>query len=132
MRHIYRQASRTLIWLGEEADNSTLALEFAQQMSVKYQDALDPEKVKEREAAEKKMKAETVWYKGKLPGRKWSAWDPNWLAYFTLLDREWFQRAWVVQALALSTNAWIIAGSKAVSWRDLASCLYYTSVYETW
>ncbi|KAK0107960.1 hypothetical protein ONS96_003743 [Cadophora gregata f. sp. sojae] len=120
MRNIYAKAGRTLVWLGEEADLSTTALKFAARCSVALSD-LDPETAKKR----------SLWYRLRTYS-EFSVFSNNWYAFFKLLDRAWFLRAWIVQEIALSTNTKVLCGSALITWNELYRALYYIMNYQTW
>lgn len=49
----------------------------------------------------------------------------QWLGLLALLSRPWFQRAWVVQELALARQATVICGNRMVPWARLAATLTF-------
>lgn len=49
----------------------------------------------------------------------------QWLGLLALLSRPWFQRAWVVQELALARQATIVCGDLMVHWSRLAETLAF-------
>ena len=44
----------------------------------------------------------------------------KWRALMMLMQREWFSRRWVVQEIALASNAKIYCGPDSISWNDFA------------
>ncbi|KAH9217083.1 heterokaryon incompatibility protein-domain-containing protein [Leptodontidium sp. 2 PMI_412] len=120
MRNIYANASRTLVWLGAEADQSTLALQFAARCSETLSD-LNPSSAKRR----------SLWYRTRTYS-EFSIFSNSWFAFFKLLDRAWFLRAWIVQEVALSTNTKILCGPTIISWSELYRALYYIINYQIW
>jgi hypothetical protein len=45
--------------------------------------------------------------------------NPRWECFQQLVEQPWFERGWVVQEAALSTNAEVIWGTHAFDWHDL-------------
>lgn len=102
MRHIYRKAKRTLIWLGKEYDQSTIGLEFAGKLCTAFKNIATPKKAK--------------WYQ-LFTYSELSAvfgFGQDWVAFFKLFDRPWFTRAWIVQEVVVSTQVWIVCGEKTI------------------
>lgn len=120
MRNIYAKASVTLVWLGPEADQSALALAFAKKCSVALSD-LDPSTAKKR----------SLWYRLRAQA-EFSVFSSNWYAFFKLLDRAWFLRAWIVQEIALSKNTTVICGSTVITWSELYRALHYIITHQIW
>lgn len=102
MRHIYRKAKWTVIWLGKEYEQSTIGLGLAEKLCKAYKDIATPKKAK--------------WYQ-LFTYSEISAvfgFGQDWVAFFKLFDRPWFMRAWVVQEVAVSTQVWIACGEKSI------------------
>ncbi|KAH6975183.1 heterokaryon incompatibility protein-domain-containing protein [Ilyonectria sp. MPI-CAGE-AT-0026] len=104
MAKIYAKASRVLVWLGETADNSNQALEAI------------------RVAAEKQYKNSVLYptnqqanlaLSDQQAGNS-SSDETNQDAILTLLDRQWFQRIWVVQEVAAAQHILIKCGSAEI------------------
>ena len=78
MGDIYRSADCVIIWLGEEAENSGMALQFIQRITdlAKFDLAIKDDSCTQ-----------------------------EWFALSRLMNRPWFTRRWVVQELALATQA---------------------------
>ncbi|CZT04193.1 uncharacterized protein RCO7_10816 [Rhynchosporium graminicola] len=121
MRNIYAKASLTIVWLGDEGDDSTLALKFAGQCSEALSD-IDPKLATRRSLGYRVRKY-----------RDFSVFSRNWVAFFKLLDRAWFLRAWIVQEIALSTNTKVlVGGSPMISWSVLYRALHYIIIHQIW
>ncbi|KAL9627226.1 MAG: hypothetical protein Q9164_007668, partial [Protoblastenia rupestris] len=107
MRDVYRRAKRTLIWLGEEYDHSTEGLEFVRHL---YNAANNGE-------AQKPTSSWNAWWPAsRRPGSSVSS-RSEWRAFFKLLNRPWFTRAWVVQEVVVSSQPIIVCGDKTVHWK---------------
>jgi hypothetical protein len=93
MGDIYRSAQRVIIWLGEEAERSDLAMRFIQRITDLHQFDLA-------------IKDELC------------TWE--WYALSRLMNRSWFTRRWVVQELALARDAKVYCGADEVEWSSFA------------
>ena len=118
MHRVYRKASRTLIWLGQDSENSTLGIQFALWLS------------KLNAASEAEKKTWRYWW-----GKNWECYGiflRQWAAFFELFERPWFSRAWTVQEAVLSSNAWITCGDNAISWSALVGALLFAFTDQSW
>lgn len=105
MRKIYEHAWSTVVWLGEEADNSSGALETIVAVGGALQLYLDD-------------RAPTL---GNFEGVGLPAPDsPKWFELNKLLSRPWFYRVWVMQEVAVSSSTQLMCGEKWISWTDLS------------
>lgn len=93
MGEIYHRSYAVLIWLGEEAEESALALDFIAQIT----------DLSQFDVAVKDRTCTRQWY-----------------ALAKLMNRSWFQRRWVVQELALSKYALVYCGNGKVDWPSFA------------
>ncbi len=105
MGTIYQRAWSTLVWLGEEADNSNDALDTL----LATKDALQ------------------CYLDGRTPDVKdferlfLPAFDsPKWLELGKLMSRPWFQRIWIIQEVVLSHQVIVMCGTRCISWADLS------------
>ena len=116
MREIYERAETVNIWLGPAAQNSTAALSLVQQLNM----AEDLDKFAGIESR--------------------NFWDLDqhhyglplttarvWYDLFDILRRPWFTRAWVIQEMAVSSNAIVICGHSTVRWTDLVRAIHYVA-----
>jgi Heterokaryon incompatibility protein (HET) len=118
MHQVYRKASRTLIWLGQDSETSTLGIQFALWL---YKLAL---------ASEAEKKTWRYWW-----GKNWECYGiflRQWAAFFELFERPWFSRAWTVQEAVLSSNAWITCGDNAIPWSALVGALLFAFTDQSW
>ncbi|KAF2006863.1 HET-domain-containing protein [Amniculicola lignicola CBS 123094] len=90
MGEIFRKAQDVWIWLGEEYSNSDTAMDLVSAISF----------------------SRFSWKK-----TQWNI--HGMLAFNDLLGRPWFQRGWVVQEAAFSTNSIVVCGDRQINWRDL-------------
>ncbi len=106
MGTIYRMAQRTTVWLGDEADNSTLAIKFLHFLSA----ALLEDKMFSKE-----------WMDTVEP--RDGAYGSDWEAVEKLFARPWWTRVWTVQEYIISRNVLIYCGSSSLSGKVLGHAL---------
>lgn len=97
MAHIYGNAERVCIWLGEHQDKSELALEFIHKT------------VSDLGAFEEITTS--------------SEFSEQWTALGALMNRPWFSRRWVVQEISHAKNATIHCGDNWVYWSDFETAV---------
>ena len=105
MSTIYQRAWSTLVWLGEEADNSDDAIDTLLTTKTAlqyYQDGKAPN----AEDFERLF----------LPASD----SPKWQELGKLMRRPWFQRIWIIQEVVLSQQLIVMCGTRCISWADLA------------
>jgi hypothetical protein len=89
MGNIYQSARSVFVWLGEEADDSDVALSFIPQVT----DLSKFDRIIQDQGSTHK-----------------------WYALLKLMNRPWFSRRWVVQELAFAKQAEIYCGNGSVEW----------------
>lgn len=94
MSEIYENAEKVDVWLGNEEHDSQTALDFIK-----------------NEIADLDRFDELVKSKNTISTEKWRA-------LTALLTREWFERRWVVQEIALGKKAELYCGKGSVLWTD--------------
>jgi len=113
MREIYKKSFRTLIWLGEESDNSHNALPLVELIN----------------DVRKNVTAEGI-----RPGTWTLEWEGHglpsqnhtiWYDLFKVLKRPWFGRAWIVQELAVSPRVSVLCGDITFEWDTLVQVMKY-------
>lgn len=105
MSDIYKNASRTLVWLGEAAQNSDLAMDNIQQLTHKLSMVKNPSSLSVvQKLANYNMPPHS---------------DPVWEAIRQLQLRPWFYRLWTLQEIVLSKKAVLWCGRKVISWDAL-------------
>ncbi|KAI0106694.1 HET-domain-containing protein [Daldinia grandis] len=117
MKDIYSKADRVLIWLGEERDESdrgmAVALDIAHAchqyafcgsslVTISFDDEL------------------ALQLFGKFRDKSEF---PRLSAFARIIERLWFTRVWVVQELALATDAIVFCGNSHISWTDLLAAI---------
>ena len=109
MGTIYERAWTTLVWLGEDADNSSDALDtiVATRVALQWYPDGKPLDVEDFKRLF-------------LPAPN----SPKWLELGKLVSRPWFYRVWVMQEVVLSHEVIIMCGAKCISWADLSMFTY--------
>ena len=96
MSRIYAGADNVCVWLGDEKEDSNIAMQFVSRV-VNLDDF-------DRLIIDDKNKTE-------------------WFAMSNLMKRDWFSRRWVVQEIALAKRATVYCGEKDVDWADFADAI---------
>jgi hypothetical protein len=94
MSLVYSSAKQVCVWLGEDNEESTRAIQFIKNeiTTLKNFDKLCTDKTH----------------------------GDDWRALLVLMQREWFSRRWVVQEIALARKATVYCGPDEIPWRELA------------
>ena len=149
MKHIYSQALRTFVYLGEPCpfDEEALKLmvsltELAQLlrrfslielMSMK---PLDVTTSRARDAAIRFIELKNAGF----PGARTRTTDlvaaglphpqhPAWEAMHSLFSRPWFSRVWIIQEVILSPTVVVMFGSYQITWKEVTESLHaYSSL----
>ena len=113
MGDIYRNASRTWVWLGKESDDSDAAIDSI----VSFRDFPDfPEKEETQETQRTQFRHQNY------P-------EVHWQAVFHLLERPWWRRIWVIQEVLRSRRSILRCGKREV---DLELFVHFvTGVFKT-
>ncbi|PLB34246.1 HET-domain-containing protein [Aspergillus candidus] len=115
MAHIYTQAQRVVVWLGEASSDSKLALERLCHLG--RQNII----TKSNFGFRAPEAEHPDWW---LPSFDIPFDDDTWKAISSLLDRAWFQRLWVFQEIQLaSPRAVLQCGQDEGSWADLRASI---------
>ena len=114
MRDIYSSAKNVSIWLGEGFRNSRAAFRL-------MHDILDAKMMDELRGLEKR----DLWDLNENHYNLPLTTDPVWYDLFAIIQRPWFRRAWVIQELAMASEATIMCGEDTVSWEELDQVFKY-------
>jgi hypothetical protein len=115
MYHIYHQATRVLIWLGEPDHilkwwDTKLAFNLASKLA-KVQETRPDLDIRRMSETRKQVTRLRLGLRN--PGNK------RYAALRALFTRPWFQRMWVVQEAACATRATILCEEHEISWHEL-------------
>jgi hypothetical protein len=123
MREVYMKATLTISWLGPAVEGIAAAFSYASQLCTTYiremaeqkQIVLTPEQEKEKD----------VRVKVKLG-------DPALETLIGLLERPYFERAWIMQEVVVSSNVWFMCGSATIKWDLLLVAYLYLITSPLW
>ncbi|KAH7258717.1 hypothetical protein B0J15DRAFT_396321 [Fusarium solani] len=99
MTNIFQSAARVYIWLGEEEDESDIAIQFLESITPIASAEMDGQNPKHLPTID-------------FPKVE----DPTWSILTKLLERKWFRRVWVAQELVLAQEAIVVCGAHQMPW----------------
>ncbi|KAF1810651.1 HET-domain-containing protein, partial [Eremomyces bilateralis CBS 781.70] len=100
MKSIFQGAKGVVVWLGEDTEQTNIAMDSLNYLA----DVLDKFGVGQQEdLRSKSLLRINVHHQEAVDG------------FRDLLQRQWYQRAWIVQEIALARSATIMCGKKSVS-----------------
>jgi hypothetical protein len=123
MRQVYMKADVTVSWLGLEADGSAAAFDYAYRLHKFYRRELAGQG--QIALAAEEEKGETFRVQIKLG-------DPTLEALLKILDRPYFERAWIVQEVVVSSQTWFMCGNAWVPWTSFAAAFLYLMTNQQW
>jgi hypothetical protein len=116
MADIFRRAEKTIVWLGAEDEFTSDALKVIRSIG-QLQGTVDRSTVRYTSFYGDKDCYESL---GISPLTY-----HNWLGFLAFINRPWFERAWVVQELALARSAILVCGSHVLPWEQLSKTLTF-------
>lgn len=99
MTNIFQSAACVYIWLGEEEDESDIAIQFLESITPIASAEMDGQNPKDLPTID-------------FPKVE----DPTWSILTKLLERKWFRRVWVAQELVLAQEAIVVCGAHQMPW----------------
>jgi hypothetical protein len=114
MTDIYSLTKNVLVWVGPEADNSTLALDVLRDLSTKVEvDFKGHMLMPPKGATSSRRNPESHWWHTKqpLPYTKVEL-----MPLCHLFGRPWFERLWIQQEIRLAQSAVLLCGFHKLSW----------------
>ncbi|KAI4274215.1 MAG: hypothetical protein LQ337_004094 [Flavoplaca oasis] len=106
MRRIYQSASRVVVWLGSEAEESNIAMAAIERMGSSFDSAT--------------MRLEDAC---NVPDVDIS--DTAWQALGRLFRRSWYKRIWILQEVSASKNVIVVCGPQSVPWTTFCFAAFY-------
>ncbi|KAB2568678.1 Heterokaryon incompatibility protein 6 [Lasiodiplodia theobromae] len=126
MGQIFARASSVRVWLGPSHDHSSLAFQTLRNLTeMRYAEPLQHvdswpsfrfSSADTFEIAVRKSLDGILYFLCSTDDRAAAI---KLSAIFSLLDRPWFRRVWVLQEVALSSKAFLACGPDAMEWEDL-------------
>ncbi|KAL8743657.1 MAG: hypothetical protein Q9190_004015 [Brigantiaea leucoxantha] len=112
---IYRCASRVIVWLGDKDDTSDAAMTFAAALCCNL--SLHNGRSRKELLTFSDLGKPVEGTDFILPDEK----SGLWVALAKLLNREWFQRLWVVQEASLNPDTVVCCGASQIAWSVFTS-----------
>jgi hypothetical protein len=159
MRQIYHESKRTVIHLGLEADNSSLAIKFLDDLSERCQKKTEVAD-KELQANRPQILADPVYENnpdlaegqlrlegqrmfqrcaqslGSTPDELFGTFDQEETkrALVALMARPWFQRAWIIQEFVVAKEAIMYCGNDIAEWSSflVSFCFAFPKAKINW
>ena len=109
MGEIYENAKRTLVWLGDAADDSDLAMDSLPRL-LNIVQTMEPNVFPPYASA-----WPDILLRYGLPAVD----EPVWHALQALFSRQWFYRLWTLQEVVLARDPVVLCGSRCIDWNIL-------------
>jgi hypothetical protein len=123
MDQIYRKCSMVCVWLGAAADDSDLAMDLVDSITLSCISAI-------QNAAHEKFTFEGVF----VTAAQHFYEDENFTKHFTallrLICRPWFSRLWIVQEVVLASTRTVFCGHRSVMWGMFFNAYLFSSYTE--
>jgi hypothetical protein len=101
MRHIYRYASRVLVWLGPDLDGDARdAFEICRSLG---QRQMDVEELQAKATTDLRMQPK----------------DWRWMSLVKLINCPWWQRVWIIQEMCLARDLMFLWGIEEIQWSHI-------------
>lgn len=107
MRGIFKLSERTIVWLGEESEDSAVAIQLIHEL-----------------ARASQQHGTSSWLSHESRKVLFS-YDPAWRALTRLLQRPWFHRTWIVQEASVARDVSIVCGHALISWDEFVRAVQY-------
>jgi len=109
MGHIYQLASRVLVWLGPESNNSNLALSTLKYLGTQVEVTRGFHFVPSPNCTE------FEWFHSTMSRMTLPYDDDTWQAINDLLGSSWFERLWIIQEIQLANrNSILLCGTDEI------------------
>ncbi|KAK4506857.1 hypothetical protein PRZ48_000590 [Zasmidium cellare] len=119
MRHIYGKAKGTIIWLGDAADDSDIAIEFFESLDWRLREKI-ADHINARLPFDEPSQIMAAYTRsfGRDQATLFRDFDPDrtMRAIVAFMARPWFRRAWCIQEYVVSTNLKMLCGEKECSY----------------
>lgn len=108
MPRIYSEASRTIVYIGEDDENGNVVLDFFEKLGRTNFSSLPSMSITPEWILEHDLPAQGA---------------PLWYTLLEFWRRPWFRRTWVVQEFIMAKDVLIVCGDRSVKWKDLSSAM---------
>ncbi|KAH3945557.1 hypothetical protein HBI56_095490 [Parastagonospora nodorum] len=122
MSEIYSKAMSTISWLGPEQDSSDDAISYA----IDLAHSLRQHMSKNSETSNSDDQA------SHFVTTKVTLGDPKLEALFAILDRPYFERAWIVQEVVVSDRVFLVCGDAVIRWEHFLGAFTYFIMATPW
>jgi hypothetical protein len=122
MRNIYLKAESTVSWLGPERARSTEAFAYARELNKLHRKEMA--KLGVWTLPEEEMKESN--------NTKVTLGDPDLEALFHVLERPYFERAWIVQEVVVSERISLVCGDAVINWQIFIGAFFYLATVTQW
>jgi Heterokaryon incompatibility protein (HET) len=120
MRDIYRSAIRTIVWLGPASKDSEIALSICRGLLVE-QSTLTSTAISEKDSVTITHEKEAV----DSPTEVVNLTMPQNIAVYSMVERPWFRRVWVVQEVGVAIDAIVVCGWAELNWDTFSRSIQY-------
>ncbi|KAI1116499.1 HET-domain-containing protein [Nemania sp. NC0429] len=129
MEHIYRNAKKTVVYLGDKSANSDLAAEYLENHMWRVRGAI-ADFINQRRVAEDSGEMMQICIKtlGTSQAKLFEGFDQRAVqrALMDLLSRPWFRRIWVIQEFVVSPTVDMYCGRTVCKWGSFSMMFYYS------
>lgn len=133
MRDVYRCAILTVIWLGEDSDDTSGWVDSISALREQFPDDDTSEQMPFSEKTMTHLVQRLA--VGLMIGQDAShqlMLSPLWNPLVALFGRPWFRRKWVIQEVALSRNAFVTCGNESIPWSEMAGLMMCLKASGLW
>lgn len=123
MGDIYRNARRVVVWLGEESEDSSLAMSKLREIGQDIDYWIDGMTFKLMAKLGSKLHYLEAHREQVETART------SWIAINRLFGRPWFTRLWVLQEIGLASNAVVVAGGEYVEWEIFRGAMLWIGTH---
>ncbi|KAI0469144.1 HET-domain-containing protein [Xylaria cf. heliscus] len=129
MEQIYRNASKTIVYLGEKSADSDLAAAYLENHMWRVRGAI-ADFMNQRRTAEDPAEMMQICIKtlGASQSKLFEGFDQHEVqrALMNLLSRPWFRRIWVIQEFVVSRSVEMYCGKTLCEWGSFSMMFYYS------
>jgi len=121
MGTIYRQAKKTLVWLGPKENDSNKIPSLCTQVNKLLNNPVLRHSLMAGTLLSEEHRGILTHIFDELPDRD----GPEWSALRQLLRRRWFRRIWIVQEVALAPEVYVYFGNEQIEWPEFFNLVHF-------